>query len=764
MKGRTGFREGLTRWPFVLVSSLVPLFVVSSVFIQIGTAVPELRIDALEEGVVREVIPGGGAERAGIRAGDVIRAVNGVPFESYDVAPRERRAEVGESAVLLVERDGHAMDRRVPFVSATQVALLDLVVAVGVAVVFWGAGAIVLWRRFHRLEARFFFLLAEAMALGVLMPPLDLINWYPSSSPITATSLIAVGVSGPLLFHYHISYPVVLGSERDRRLALAGSYGAVAVAGAGYLMAAQEWLFNPVAVIRVGVVVFLLEVFAAVAAAIYVYARRAPSEGRRRLRVVTAGTAFSLTAATALYIVPAAVRGLILAPESVVRLLLLVPLMSYVLAIVRHGLFDIDRLLNRAALYGLLSLGVFSLYLGLLIMVERFVGGGLMAHTGAVAGLALLVGLSFSWTRARVQGLVDRLFYGGWYDYPAVVETVSNALAGSLQRSQLGAVLTEQVPDLMHLEEGRLWIGEADDVPPSCDHALQRSFPLRFRGDVRGLWTVGPRADGDPYSAVDERILETLARQAEIALSNILLVETLQEQLEAIRASRETLSRAQRRLLHSREEERARLARELHDGPIQALVGLKLEVGFLLDSSVEERSQAAVALEGIRCEVQTLLAELRQVCAELRPPILDTLGLGAAVQALTEDWSAECGVPVDLELASDGVLRSLDDRVAVNLYRIVQEALCNARRHAAAERVTVRLAGKDGPLVLSVRDDGRGFVVPDDFADLAAAGHFGLAGIGERADLMGASWVLKSAPGKGTALRVTWPDDGPTSL
>jgi signal transduction histidine kinase len=752
------------RWVFVALSLLVPLVVVCHLFAQSRVAVPEFRVDALERGLVREVIPGGGAETTGVQSGDVIRTVDGIPFVSYDVAPPGARPHVGGSAILLVERHGHTVALRVPFVSVARVALPELIAALGVSLAFWGAGTVVLWRRFYRLEARFFFLLAQAMAVGVLMPPLDFINWYPSSSLLISTSVVAIGVSAPLLFHYHISYPVVLGSKRRRRTLLAGFYGVVAVGGASYFAAAQEWLFDPVAVIRLDVLLFLLEIGASVVAAIYVYARRAAPEGRRRLRVMTAGTVLSLAASTTLYIVPAAVRGGSLAPEWVVRLFLLASLAGYAFATLRHGLFGIDRLLNRALVYALLSLGIFALCIGPLVAIERFAGSSLIGHAGVVAGLALLVGLCFNWTRGRLQRWVDQLFYGGWYDYPTVVETVSDALAGSLQRHELRTVLTQEVPRLMHLEEARLWIGDPGDAlasePQSSGaRAIQRRFPLHFRGRIRGLWTVGPREDGDPFSALDKRILETLARQADIALSNVLLVEALQDQLEQIHASREILDRTQRRLLHLREEERAHLARELHDGPIQMLVGLKLELGLLADTDAAATDETRQALADARHQVQDLLSALRRICAQLRPPILDTLGLSAAIEALADDWSAEFNLPVEVELECDGALKSLDDEVAVNLYRIVQEGLSNVARHAEAGHVTICLAQEDQSLILSLKDDGRGFIVPDDFSELTQDDHFGLIGIGERVHLIDGSWAVASAPGQGTMLRVVWQDD-----
>jgi signal transduction histidine kinase len=461
-------------------------------------------------------------------------------------------------------------------------------------------------------------------------------------------------------------------------------------------------------------------------------------------------------------------------PEWLTGLFLTLAPLSYLYATSHHNLFGIDRLLNRALVYALLSLGIFGLYLGPLLLLYRLLPDNLLSQTLVIAGLTLMVGLSFNWARTQVQRLVDHLFYGGWYDYPGVVETVSDALTRSLERAHLTDVLSRQVPEMMQLREGQFWIGEEPSSPPqsvppptvvspgeppiansveapvvsSVEPRMQ--FPLAFQGKVRALWTVGPRRDGEYFTPSDRRILETLARQAQVALGNVLLVETLRRQLAEIRA-------IQHQLLRSREDERARLARDLHDGPIQALVGLNLQLGLLLAPVDGDDVLPLEDLQAIRGEVRELLAELRQVCAELRPPMLDTLGLGAALRALTEEWSAQYSVTVHLELPRDTTLRPLQDELAVNLYRVVQEALSNTARHAAAQRVTIRLAWEASRLILTVSDDGRGFVVPDAYHNLAAQGHFGLVGMQERVALIGGAWSVESSPGRGTTLCVAWP-------
>ncbi len=137
--------------------------------------------------------------------------------------------------------------------------------------------------------------------------------------------------------------------------------------------------------------------------------------------------------------------------------------------------------------------------------------------------------------------------------------------------------------------------------------------------------------------------------------------------------------------------------------------------------------------------------------------MLDTLGLEAALAALAAEWSAQQGIPVAVDLPEGRLLRNLPEEVAVNLYRIVQEALSNVARHAQANHVVLCLVCRTPSegLELTVTDDGVGCVLgPVD--ELTRQGHFGLTGIRERVALIGGAWRLESTPGHGTTLRITW--------
>ncbi len=754
MKPEIGLRERCWRGFFAVLALIVPILVGYDVYFQSRASTLDFTFDP-HTGLVYEVPFESYADWAGLWPGDVILSVDGVPFSAWIDHGLLTSSE--DNYVITVERDGQSLAIEMPNIPMVKTNLPSLLSAACAALVFWGIGVLLLLRRFRQPEVRLLFMLSQAFAILLLFP---LAHPVPSIVPRWAVNLSSASLyaAAPLLLHYYMTFPVTLGTSRQRLWWLSVIYGLAA-------LSVLLWLSNS-PLRRLGAIYTLLEIVVAVVVLIYVYSRRATPDGRRRLRLVVFGNAAAAAPGILFYILPLMTNFPYRMPEWLVALFLIAAPLSYLYATVQHNLFGIDRLLNRTLVYVFLSLGILVLYLGPFLLIYRFVPGDLLAQMMVAAGLTLVVGLAFDWSRTQAQRLVDRLFYGGWYDYPGVVETISDALARSIEREQLVHALTRQVPALMHLRGAELSIGDPEQLTslpvyrstnlPVYQPTNLPTYQFTFQGQVRAVWTVGPRRDGDDLTATDRRILQTLARQAEIALSNVLLIEALRRQLDEIRASRETLAQAQRQLLHSREEERARLARDLHDGPIQALVGLNVQLGLLLASFGDERIPADESLTVMRAEVRELLSDLRRVCAELRPPMLDTLGLGAAIRALAQDWSAQSDVPVVLDLPPDTTLRSLPGDVVVNLYRVVQEALSNVAHHAEAHRVYVQLAWAPPDLRLTIQDDGRGFAVPESLHSLTKDGHFGLIGMQERIELIGGTWAVESAPGQGTTICATW--------
>ena len=199
------------------------------------------------------------------------------------------------------------------------------------------------------------------------------------------------------------------------------------------------------------------------------------------------------------------------------------------------------------------------------------------------------------------------------------------------------------------------------------------------------------------------------------------------------------------RLQIVREEERKRVAREIHDQLGQALTAIKLELWPLVHGR-KERSETLFRL------IDETMESVRRISAELRPGILDELGLRAAVQWATEEFQSRTGTKCQLDLPPDDSV--IDREVATALFRILQETLTNVARHANATEVDVRLAREDDALTLEVHDNGAGISEEQVSADSS----LGILGMRERAILLGGELAISGAPGEGTTMRVRIPE------
>ncbi len=225
---------------------------------------------------------------------------------------------------------------------------------------------------------------------------------------------------------------------------------------------------------------------------------------------------------------------------------------------------------------------------------------------------------------------------------------------------------------------------------------------------------------------------------------------------------------ARRHLAAGREKERQRIARDIHDGPVQDLYALRMhlaaadrsvpfpETDNSPDASLLHASESGLPLDRHLLDV---IAELRTISEDLRPPALGPFGLSAALVDCAERFR-ERYPGLDLQTHIDRLETEapvLDDETRLVLFRIAQEALNNAARHAHATTVAIRLEIGATVIRLGVTDDGTGFEVPDDVSSLADEGHFGIVGMAERAAAVQGTFSLDSAPGSGTSIEVRVP-------
>jgi signal transduction histidine kinase len=267
--------------------------------------------------------------------------------------------------------------------------------------------------------------------------------------------------------------------------------------------------------------------------------------------------------------------------------------------------------------------------------------------------------------------------------------------------------------------------------------------PLMRGVDLRGLWLLGARRGKLRYSPQDLSWLTAVGRQAAVVLDAIHYAEQERRAASEIRA-------LYRQVVETREVERGRLSRELHDGVLQDLCAVTRDLKAL--DAYPETDEALFT--GLVTRSGDAVSALRAICHDLRPPLLQH-DLTSALKALVEELDARSPAPVSIEVSAEDV--HPPDDVALAIFRITQEALHNAIQHADASEIAVRLTQYPDRLRLTVTDDGRGIVDGVEPARFVAQGHFGLAGMRERAAMIGAKLDVQTAVDYGTVVILELP-------
>ena len=265
------------------------------------------------------------------------------------------------------------------------------------------------------------------------------------------------------------------------------------------------------------------------------------------------------------------------------------------------------------------------------------------------------------------------------------------------------------------------------------------AVPLLMEAGVMGSLGATPAAP-EPLSDEQLELMMTVAHQISVAVDNARLYRQRQESMQSY----------VRRITEAQEEERLRIARDLHDDTAQELVGLVRRLEQLRDTG---GASTAAPIDELLDHARTTLRSVRRYSRDLRPSVLDDLGLVAALETLVEGMDGRLSGGAQLRVV--GAPRRLDGPVELALFRIAQEALRNVEKHAGATSATVELDFGEAAVRLAVSDDGRGFAPPRTVSNLARLGKLGLLGMKERAELVGGSFELSSGRGRGTNLAVT---------
>jgi signal transduction histidine kinase len=409
--------------------------------------------------------------------------------------------------------------------------------------------------------------------------------------------------------------------------------------------------------------------------------------------------------------------------------------------------------------------------------------------TGVVLGW-LLLALTFvlhRWARRWWR----RRRYGEPIDRSALLMTYGRRMAGASDREALVRILAGELPRALKVERAALLLldihqlvaFETEDLRLPVSHAAVRWVasggearradrgrlhelvqqargdlawtriwvPLMRGPDLHGLWLLGARMGKLHYAPEDLQWLTAVGRQAAVVLETIRYAEQEREAASEIRA-------LYRQVVAAREGERERLARELHDGVLQDVCAVTRDLRALEAQpeadSIGSRQAAGVPSATLATRSGEAVQSLRAICSDLRPPLLRR-DLTSALKALVGELDARSPAPVHIDVTTDEL--HLPDDVALAIFRITQEALHNAIQHADASEIAVRLTEYPDRLRLTVTDDGRGIVEGVDPARFVAQGHFGLAGMRERAAMIRGKLDVQTAADYGTVVILELP-------
>lgn len=410
------------------------------------------------------------------------------------------------------------------------------------------------------------------------------------------------------------------------------------------------------------------------------------------------------------------------------------------LGILRYGLFEVDLVLNRTIVYALASA---------LLAVLYVVGVGLFGvqfeqSTGLLATLVVtsFVAVVIHPLRDRVQAGVDRLMFGERRNPYAVVTRLGEQLEHNRSGDDVLPDVATAVAKALRLPYVSIELREGGDVRPPAVHGTATphvlKVPLVHAGEQIGALIIGQRSRTEAFTHAERQLFANLARQLGVAT-------------QAVRLRRE-LQDANRQLVAAREEERRRIRRDLHDGLGPSLAGVALSLRAARAAVAADPSRTEELLDSSHHQLSELIAEVRRLVYELRPPTLDELGLVEAVreQAMRLAIHETPGQQIRVNIDGSTVFGPLPAAVELAAFRIVVEATTNVVRHAKASRCDIRLGRNEATLAIEVVDDGTG--LPGDLRP-----GVGMTSMRERAQELGGTLEITPVSSGGTRVQVRLP-------
>lgn len=738
-------------------------------------------LDSEFGGRIMMVYSGGPANKAGIQVGDQILAIDGQTLDPWLMRPLFKPGiSAGANLVYTVQRANQVLD--IPLKIGSRFDNWNLLAPIiGIqflSVVFWGIGLLLtLFVKTTDIRARLVGLcwLLAGIAMAAGGSGIDAHIW--GADPIMETAWCILGFT---VIAAHLYFPTMALSQSWRTWVIR-SFTLVSIVIAAVNLI-EDLILKPLSLslLRYGIFVseiinwfFLLSILTSVGLLFRNRFRASTPEVKRQTSIVLWGMILGFSPFFVFTLVPILLFGTGSAyvdGNITILFLVLLPI-AYVYVIHQRKLLRIDFIINQIVVLFVSTLLVLFLsfsFLGVLTLIFK-----LPSELPLLGGLmSLLVFFPSATLHRAVQEQVDRALYGSHYDYSTVTAILSSQLAQALDRNTLTQLLTQILAQQMGIQRIALLLLEGDrlseqgpdpqrfSVPmvdelcltllqihtPVRTQLLQSSLPgsviarwhefewaqlfapLIFKDELNGFLILGSRISGDVYSDQDINIIAAVTQQGALAFATIQLVEALHG--------------LNQQLVRVDEAHRKKIARDLHDTVLQDLFFIKQrmlkispnpELGTMMDS---------------------VILHLRQTIETQRPSLLES-GISLALQHLLEDMrplAGQAGPVITWHCSLNNDL-TLTEEQSTSIYRIAQEALTNALKHASASHISLSLDKESDILKLCIEDNGHGFQ-NERRSNLSTNQHFGFINMQERAAMIDGKLQISSKKNKGTSVEL----------
>ncbi|MFC2010184.1 histidine kinase [Chloroflexota bacterium] len=482
-------------------------------------------------------------------------------------------------------------------------------------------------------------------------------------------------------------------------------------------------------------------------------------------------------------------------------------------AILRYQLFDLRLLTRKTLAYTLLAIFLIGIYVGLSILGYALLENQpLYVILLFASGIAVLLVLLIRPLSFTIQKYVDHFFYRDTYRYRQTLLSFNSRMGNIINLGELADEMLPTIAKALGTPEVKLlledsssgdfttqftypevkgsskkelrlspdnpivaWIENEtvplelkriDDIPKfmglqeveresMLNSNLNLLCSIKCRGNLIGIIAIAGKPSGVIYLQEDLELVRSVANQAGIIIENARMFDRLvnqQEQMEKVLAH----------AVFAQEEERERISADLHDSVAQWLAAASYGAQTV-DALIQGNGDDKVKIELAKMEdtIDKSLKELRRIVVGLRPPILDELGLTHALQQSLKDLIED---GISYKFSQEGEQIRLSSSVEITVYRAIQEAINNIRKHSEATKVSLTMQYQADRLIVEIRDNGKGFDLSQTTDSAISIGHMGLLGMRQRAEILGGRIRIKTSEGSGTIITLNLPIQTPLEV